>query len=44
MPRPKGLSDADYERYERCVKKLKERGGVKSPYAVCLAAIRKGKS
>lgn len=44
MPRPKDLSDAEYAKYERCIKELKAKGTVKSPYAVCLAAIRKGKS
>jgi hypothetical protein len=28
---------------ERCVRKVKRKGGVRSPYAVCQAALRKGK-
>ena len=32
---------AQYKKYKRCVKKVKKRGGVKSPHAVCRKAIYK---
>lgn len=30
-------------KFDRCVKKVKRKGGVRNPYAVCKAAMKKGK-
>jgi len=32
-----------YKAYKRCVKKVKKKGGVKSPHAVCRASVYKKK-
>ncbi len=32
-------SKAKYKKFKRCVKKVEKKGGVKSPHAVCRAAI-----
>lgn len=31
------------KKLERCVKKVKAKGGVREPWAVCVAAMKKGK-
>jgi len=36
-------SKTKYKKYKRCVKKVKKKGKVKSPYAVCRARIYKKK-
>ena len=32
-------SRTKYKKYRRCVRKVKKRGGVKSPHAVCRASV-----
>lgn len=30
---------AKYKKYRRCVRKVKKKGGVKSPHAICRATV-----
>lgn len=39
MPRMSWMSDAEYEAYERCLEKLKNKPGI-NRYAVCMASIK----